>query len=313
MNFEVALDALSTAAFGLAMVFAVGIGREKIGRVSRSFLLLLLGIYVFVGISNVLEHSGVTVLLDWYEDYAELLFVPFFLFFDYSFRAKLELDSRIGSEEKVRQALREKEALLREIHHRVKNNLQVISSLLRLQARGAGEGSAAAFLESRNRVKTMALLHENLFRSEDAANVPVARFAADIARNLFRSHGASAGNISFKTDIEDCSLKADTALPFGMVLNELLSNALKHAFPGGGPGEIRVGFRRADADEFELTVADDGAGLPPGFDLRGCPSLGIKLVLSLVEEQLGGAVAVGTGGGTQFKVRFRELQYIERF
>lgn len=163
---------------------------------------------MFVGISNVLEHSGVTGLLDRYEDSVEILFIPFSLFFEYSLGTKLELDGRIRSEEKVRQSLREKEALPREIHHRVKNNLQVISSLLGLQARNAAEGSAAAFLESRNRVKTMALLHENLFRSKDAANVPVVQYAADIAKNLFKAFGADAGNISFRTDLEDCSPEA---------------------------------------------------------------------------------------------------------
>jgi len=313
MNVAMALDVLSTAAFGMAMVYAAGVGGDEAGRASRFFLLLLLGICMFVGISNVLEHSGVTGLLHRYEDAALTFFVPFFLFFDYSLHAKLELDGRVRSEEKMRQALREKETLLREVHHRVKNNLQVISSLLSLQARKVEKSAAAAFLESQNRVKTMALLHENLFRSEEMASVPVARYAVDIARSLFGAFGAEAQKISLRTEIEDCSVKVDTALPVGMVLNELLSNALRHAFPEGGSGEIRMGFRRAGEDEFELTVSDDGAGLPPGFDPRGCPSLGLKLVLSLVEEQLGGTVMVNTGRGAEFKVRFRELRYTDRF
>lgn len=314
MSTLVALDIISSAAFGLAMVFAAGLSREDLGNASKYFLFLFLGIYLFVGVSNILQHSGTTSLLDRYEDYAEILFIPFFLFFEYSIHTKLELDRRTRGEERLRKSLRDKEALLREVHHRVKNNLQVISSMLKLQARHAGGKELEdLFVEGQNRVKTMALIHENLYRSEEMASVSFKSFINDMARGLFRAFVVDPYRISFVTEVEDVRLNMDTSVPVGLIVNELLSNSIIHAFPGERTGEIRLSLRALESGEFELSVSDNGEGMPPGFDLRKPASLGMSLVKNLAEEQLNGRIKLSAAGKTEFVVRFRELSYTDRF
>jgi two-component sensor histidine kinase len=314
MSAVVAIDIISTAAFGLAIVFAAGLSKEAVGNASRYFLFLFLGIYFFVGLSNIFEHSGTTSLLDRYEDYVEILFIPFFLFFEYSLHTKLEMDRRTRGEERIRKSLKEKEALLREVHHRVKNNLQVISSMLKLQARHAGgKEPDDLFIEGQNRVKTMALIHENLYRSQEMASVSFRGFINDMARGLFRAYVVDPERISFVPEVQDMRLNMDTAVPVGLIVNELLSNSIIHAFPGGGQGEIRVSLRTLESGEFELSVSDNGAGMPPGFDLRKPASLGLSLVKNLAEEQLSGQIKLNTLGRTEFVVRFRELSYTDRF
>lgn len=203
----------------------------------------------------------------------------------------------------VRASLREKELLLKEIHHRVKNNLQIVSTLLDLQSDFTTDRAALTmFAESRSRVKSMALVHERLYKSHDVARVDFGEYAEQLAGDLFRAYRASDEAVRLVVDVTAPPLPLDVAIPCGLLLNELMSNCFKHAFAGGRTGTLRVALS-TDGGAHQLTVADDGPGLPPGYDFRNAASFGLQLVSTLV-EQLGGTIDVG-GPGATFTVRFR--------
>lgn len=217
-----------------------------------------------------------------------------------------DITERKREEDKVRASLREKEILLKEIHHRVKNNLQIISSLLNLQSAHIRDPRALeVFKEGQGRVRSMALIHEKLYQSEDLARVDFSEYISNLAAYLFRSYEVHAGAVALDVEAEDVLLGVDTAIPCGLIINELVSNSLKHAFPGGGGGSINIRLRPADAERLTLTVADDGIGLPEGFDARRTSSLGLQLVNTLA-RQLGGEVLVGRGAGAEFSITFRK-------
>lgn len=218
----------------------------------------------------------------------------------------LDITEHKRAEEQLKRSLEEKEILLREIHHRVKNNLQVISSLLRLQSRYiADESYKRMFLEGQNRLDSMVLIHELLYRSDNLARVDVRGYIRGLAHLLFSTFGVGMTRIRFEADVAPVSMSMDTAIPCGLIVNELLSNCLKHAFADGSPGVIRV-VLNATGDEFELAVADSGAGLPEGLDLETATTLGLRLVHTLV-KQLQGEVAVHRSTGTEFRIRFKEI------
>lgn len=216
-----------------------------------------------------------------------------------------DITERKREEEKIRASLREKEILLKEIHHRVKNNLQIISSLLNLQSAHIFDPRALeVFKEGQGRVRSMALIHEKLYQSEDLARVDFSEYISNLAAYLFRSYEVHAGAVRLSVEAEDVLLGVDTAIPCGLIINELVSNSLKHAFPDGGGGSINIRLRPAGAERLRLTVADDGVGLPEGFDVRRTGSLGLQLVNTLA-RQLGGEVEVGGGAGAEFSITFR--------
>lgn len=222
--------------------------------------------------------------------------------YDISETKRAEEAMRRGAEQ-LKASLREKESLLKEIHHRVKNNLQVISSLLRLQAAGVREGSALEmFHESQNRIRSMALIHEKLYQSPDLSRVEFASYVDDLLGLLLRSYAARP-RIELDTKIENAALSIELALPLGLILNELISNCLKHAFPGGRGGKITVELRPADANSLKLTVADDGAGFPAGVDPRSAQTLGLQLVRTLA-EQIGGRIDARAGAGAEVAISF---------
>ena len=217
---------------------------------------------------------------------------------------------RVRAETTMQHALREKETLLKEIHHRVKNNLQIISSLLSLQAAECAiEEARESFAESIQRVRSMALIHERLYQSDTLARVDFGEYARSLTISLFRSYGTGAA-IELDLDTEPVELNIDTAVPLGLVLNELVSNAFKHAFPVGASGRLGVCVR-PEAQGFSLTVSDTGVGLPPGFDPDGATSMGMTLIHSLV-RQLKARLVVGSKSGTSFRVEFEELTYATR-
>ncbi len=211
---------------------------------------------------------------------------------------------RKRAEEKIRTSLREKEVLLKEIHHRVKNNLQIISSLLFLQAsRTEHHGAVSALRESQARIKSMALIHERLYASPDLASVDMGKYTRDLVSDLQYSHMPEDGLIRLTLNIEDIPLGITEAIPCGLIINELVSNALKHAFPNGREGEITIQLQRAAANQIALTVRDNGVGFPEHVDFRKSPSLGLTLIKSLV-EQLDGAIELDSREGTAFTVTF---------
>jgi two-component sensor histidine kinase/CHASE1-domain containing sensor protein len=200
-------------------------------------------------------------------------------------------------------ALNAKEILLRELHHRVKNNLQVIASLFSLQARYLPDArSKEIFEESRNRVFSIALAHEKLYRSKDLGRIDFSEYARNLIGHLHSMFGTGSG-VSLVTEIHEMTLPVETAIPCGLVINELVTNAFKHAFPAGRRGAIRVVLRELDSSQWMMAVEDDGVGLPAGIALGKADSLGLDLV-SILAAQIGAEVELRREGGTSFRMTF---------
>jgi PAS domain S-box-containing protein len=215
-----------------------------------------------------------------------------------------DVTDRKKADEQIRTSLREKELLLKEIHHRVKNNLQVISSLLGLQARAALSGEVKRiFQDSQNRIHSMALLHERLYKSDSLSEIDCSEYVRELAGQLFRSFGVNSNRVQLTIDIEDVSMNMDTALPCGLILNEVISNSLKYAFPGGQDGEIHVHLSSTDATSYRLLVHDNGTGLPEGLDVSTTRTLGWRLIRTLA-DQLGARIDVRSDDGTEIELRF---------
>ena len=213
--------------------------------------------------------------------------------------------ARKQAEEQIKASLQEKEVLLKEIHHRVKNNMQIITSLLNLQGGYIeDEKYSEMFRECQNRIRSMAIVHEKLYQSENLANIDFAEYIRSLASTLFQTYEAY-GKIALKMNVEDISLSIDSAIPCGLILNELVSNSLKHAFPEGKEGEIKITLRSADENEIELIVSDNGVGIPEDVDIRNTESLGLQLVTTLAENQLDGEMQLNRTEGTEFRIKFK--------
>jgi len=223
-----------------------------------------------------------------------------------------DITERKEAEEKLKTSLLEKEVLLREIHHRVKNNLQIISSLLNLQSRHVeDEPVLDLFQESRNRVRSMALVHEKLYRSADLAKVDFCEYIQSLSRHLFMSYGANSKKIDLDVDVKNVFLDINTSIPCGLIINELVSNSLKHAFSGRKQGTIHVVLRPETNGKFKMVVSDDGMGLPKNLDVTKTESLGLQLVTMLV-EQLQGTLTIDNNNGASFEIIFKKLDYGSR-
>jgi PAS domain S-box-containing protein len=216
-----------------------------------------------------------------------------------------EMVVRLEAEEQIKSTLAEKDVMLREIHHRVKNNLQIISSLVSLQADGLeDERLRAVFGDVRDRIRTMALVHEKLYQTGDLARLNFADYAVSLLQFLWRSHGALADKVRYAITVDPVTMPIVTAVPCGLILNELVGNTLKHAFPDGRSGEVSVSLQYDPASATAcLRVRDDGVGLPAGLDWRNTQSFGLHLV-QLLAGQLDAEVACSTGSGTEFAVTF---------
>lgn len=209
-------------------------------------------------------------------------------------------------EKQIKDSLDEKSVLLMEVHHRVKNNLQIISGLIKLQALSIGDSVALSSLkECENRIMTMSLVHESLYQSENLAQINAREHFERLASNILHSE-TNTSHISLEVDVDDIYLDLDTAIPCSLIVNELLTNSVKYAFEGDLEGSIRISLHR-DADRMlTLVVADTGRGLPPDFDINRATSLGLKLVARLIGSQLKGTLAVDGVDGAAFTLRFPE-------
>ena len=211
-----------------------------------------------------------------------------------------DITDRKHAEDQIKAQLQEKEVLLREIHHRVKNNLQIISSLLHLQSKKVNQDEARdLFTESQARIRSMALIHERLYQSDDLAQVDFAAYLDGLTEHLFRSYATRSDVVSREIDAQGGSLSVDRAIPCGLIVNELVTNALQHAFPDGQAGTIQVGYKESDGHG-ELTVADDGVGADADLD-ADTGSLGLQLVRGLV-QQLGGELTIDRTAGLRFTI-----------
>ena len=217
-----------------------------------------------------------------------------------------DVSERKQAEQQIKASLKEKETLLKETHYRVNNNMQVIISLLRLQSvKIKDKKYAGMFKDSENRIKSMALIHETLYRSKDFASIDFNGYVKSIANPLIRTYAVNPDRIKLNIRIEDISLGVDNAIPCGLIINERISNALKYAFPKDGIGEIKINLRSMSRDEIELTVSDDGIGIPEEVDIKKTESLGLQLVHILAEDQLDGTLELQRDRGTAFKIRFK--------
>ncbi|MDO8842452.1 sensor histidine kinase [Methanocalculus sp.] len=213
---------------------------------------------------------------------------------------------------RMKDALAEKEVLLREVHHRVKNNLQVISSLLNLQSQFVDDSRIVGYMtDSQNRVRALGYVYEHLYRSKEVGRIDFSEYTTRITQSLLREYSSFAQRVHIKYDVRDVTLNPDTSIPLGLLLNELISNALRHAFPNGREGAINISMRPNDDRSYTLIISDDGVGLPPDMEFDRVESLGLLLVSSLV-SQLDGTIELKRDRGTEFKITFKALQYKER-
>ena len=235
-----------------------------------------------------------------------------------------DITKRKKAEEQIKRVLKEKEMLLKEIHHRVKNNLQIISSLINLQVGGIEKDKYAREMlkGSQNRILSIALIHEKLYQSKDLARIDFAKYIRDLTTNLFSSYGVESDAITLKINVSNVFLDLDTAIPCGLIINELVSNSLRHAFSEDMKGEIQIELYSDKDNKFNLIVRDNGVGFPKDLDFRSTKSLGLQLVITLT-NQLRGTIELNTcppglkqgrrgSGGTTFKITFKEPKYKER-
>lgn len=204
-----------------------------------------------------------------------------------------DVTERWRANDALRASLAEKEVLLKEVHHRVKNNLQVVSSLLSLQSRQSPGSAQAAFKESEDRIKSMALAHEKLYESRSLSAFDFSVYLRDLLASLFRSYGVDPARIRHRFELQDVRVGIDAAVPLGLIVNELVSNALKHAFPDGRSGEVTITLASGDGT-VRVSVSDDGVGLPAGLDVTLTRSLGLRVVSALA-KQVGATLTITPG------------------
>jgi two-component system response regulator len=216
------------------------------------------------------------------------------------------------AEEKIKSSLKEKEILLQEIHHRVKNNLQVISSLLRLQSRFIKDQDAIdIFKETQNRVRSIAILHEKLYQSDDLARIQFDEYVKILAEDLLYFYELDESDIKMNIDIEDVALNIETAIPCGLLIDEMVANSLKYAFPNRRSGKINIELHSDKHNKFTLTVSDNGIGIPEEVDTEKASTFGMQLIKYLT-KQLKGTIELDRNHGTRYKLQFTELKYKDR-
>jgi two-component sensor histidine kinase len=215
----------------------------------------------------------------------------------------IDITERKQVEAELRASLTEKDTLLKEIHHRVKNNLQIVSSLLSLQSCSLQDPKLLQpFVESQRRIAVMAMIHEGLYRSGNLATLNFTTYVQNLIEDLFQSYLSSDSGICWHLAIDQVNLALDQAIPCGLIINELVSNAIKYAFPDDRPGHITIRFVR-DSLQYQLTVTDNGIGLPVELDPFHTDSLGLQVVCALT-KQLDGSLEIGRTPGATFCITF---------
>ena len=216
----------------------------------------------------------------------------------------LDVTERIKAEKQLQDSLTEKEVMIKEIHHRVKNNLQIISSLLTLQAEFIKDESARGyFTDSQNRVKSMAIIHEKLYQTRDFAKIDIKDYVSNLTLSLFKAYNINVKMVEVDVEISNISLDVDTAIPCGLIINELVSNSLKYAFSDGRKGKMIVKLLPVGDDRLQLTVSDNGIGLPEDLELKETQSLGLTLV-NILAKQLNGTLEIINKDGATFIMTF---------
>lgn len=224
-----------------------------------------------------------------------------------------EIFRRKCAEEQINASLREKEILLREIYHRNKNNMQVICSILNLQSKYTkDEYVLEIFKEMDNRIKSMSLVHSKLYQAKDLSSINLKDYIVDLAKTLFSAYQIDPNHIVLKLTADDVLVTIDSAVPCGLVINEIISNSLKYAFTEGRNGEIRIDLYLTGEGEIGLKIADNGIGMPKGFNPKKAKTLGIQIVYGLVENQLNGKIELNCENGAEYLIKFKEQGYTKR-
>lgn len=219
-----------------------------------------------------------------------------------------DVTERKKAEDLIKQSLDEKDMLMKETHHRVKNNLMIISSLLNLQSQYIKDKeSQEIFKESQNRARSMALIHERLYQSTDLKNVGLKEYITTLAHDLYRTYVCDPERVSMKLEIEDINLDINYTIPLGLILNELITNSMKYAFPDQHHGTIIIELSKK-GDILKLKVSDDGIGFPTDIDYKNTTTLGLQLVNSLT-QQIDGEIDLNTSHGTEFSIKFQEKKF----
>lgn len=221
-----------------------------------------------------------------------------------------DITDRKKNQEKLFAALREKDALLKEIHHRVKNNMQVISSLISIQLQPnnkvlTAKDIANTALDLQSRIRSMALVHETLYKSKSLSRIDLKEYMEYLIHSLYKSFNVEPNKIKYSIEAGDHPISITTAIPLGLIINELLTNAIKYAFPTGGKGEIRITMTSENDAIYNLNVRDNGIGLPDGFNIKSAASFGMRLI-SILADQLEGSIAFRNDNGAVFAIRFRK-------
>ena len=221
-----------------------------------------------------------------------------------------DITDRKMIDEQLQASLKEKEVLLQEVNHRVKNNMQVIISMIDLQCEKIEDKQICDELNKTvDRINSMVLVQNQLYKSKDFLKVDINKYISRIAQNLFVTHGVDTAKISLKIGKSDIALSLDSAISCGLIITELITNSLKYAFPENRKGEIRVEFGYSADGQLEMRMGDDGVGLPMNFDFRDSDTLGVKIVKALAEHQLDGTVTLDSTNGAKFLIRFKERSY----
>jgi two-component sensor histidine kinase len=222
-----------------------------------------------------------------------------------------DITERKRAEELLMKSLNEKEMLLKEIHHRVKNNLQIIISLLKLQSGYVYDvRDIEIFNNSRSRIETMSLIHEKLYRTEDLSSIEISNYVKELVNHLIKAYNINSALVDFTVSSEKIYLSIDTAIPCGLIINELVNNTLKHAFPRGYRGKILINIKKENEIIF-ISIKDNGIGLPENLDEKVNKSLGLQLINTLI-KQLDGVLEIYKNNGTEFVIKFKEITYKER-
>ncbi len=215
---------------------------------------------------------------------------------------------RKEAEEFLKKSLEEKEVLLREVHHRVKNNMQIISSILRMQSRTIEDERLKEFLqESQNRIHSMALIHENLYNNDTLASIKFSNYVKSLSNNIARTYANQKATVRFNYQMEDAYLPIDAAIPCGLIINELISNSFKYAFQNRNHGLVNIHFEQLENLTYQLTVSDDGIGIPDHVDITKTRSLGMKIIHKLI-KQIEGDLSTDFSEGTKFIITFKTTQ-----
>lgn len=302
----VILNAASLCVFSASLFLVIKKTPERFRTDTATFLSCIIALLMFVNTSNILERLQITNIFDFFEDYAEMLFPLFFIMLLNSIRLHADIDRRKKTEAELDRMLRERSELLMEVHHRVKNNLQIVISILNLQRKQAetDETLDRILVDTENRIYSMAAVHEVMYNARHYSDIPATEFIRNITEKAAAGHAwrdSEKVQTVFNVDPAVC-LRLEVAIPVGMLVNELVTNAYRHAFPPGRPGRLTLGLG-IEKGTAVLEVRDNGVGIPGGISGNGHRGLGM-LLLNNLATQIRGKLEYDGNGGTRIIVRF---------